>query len=166
MDSSMIGKIEKAMFYAQEPDRVTFNNFQVAFDGDHTQHHVTYNNGDWHCSCHFFESYRICSHVMALERILAGSVQTADSPPIAESIMISKIEKSILYAGEIDRLNFISFTANIQGDHKTHKIEYHQAKWSCDCKFFKSRGVCSHTMALERLLPDAVKTAEGIPVPA
>ena len=114
MDSSMIGKIEKAMLYAQEPERIQFQGFVLRFDGDHTAHTMQYNHGNWHCNCHFFENYSICSHVMALERILAGSVKTADAPPIAESIMISKIEKSIFYANERDRLKFNQLTATMQ----------------------------------------------------
>jgi hypothetical protein len=103
---------------------------------------------------------------MALERMLAGSVETAEAPPIAESIMISKIEKSILYANERDRLKFNQMTATIQGDHKAHEISYEAGKWGCDCSFFNHRGICSHVMAMERLLDSAVETAQAFPMPA
>ena len=166
MDSSMIGKIEKAMLYAQEPERIQFQSFELTFDGDHTGHTLQYNDGSWQCDCHFFENYGICSHVMALERMLAGSVRTADAPPIAESIMISKIEKSILYANERDRLKFNKLTATIQGDHKAHQVSYEAGKWACDCNFFNHRGICSHVMAMERLLDSAVETAQAFPMPA
>jgi hypothetical protein len=82
MDSGMIGKIEKAMFYAQEPERITFEKFEVIFDGNHKQHKITYNNGNWYCDCNFFQARGVCSHVMTLERLLIGSVKPAEAVPM------------------------------------------------------------------------------------
>ncbi len=82
MDSGMIGKIEKAMLYAQEPERITFDNFKVTFNGDHKQHEIIYNNGQWECDCHFFRTRGVCSHVMTLERLLVGSVKPAEAVPM------------------------------------------------------------------------------------
>lgn len=82
MDSSMIGKIEKAMLYAHEPERVKFEHFEVSFQGDHKAHKITYRNGHWNCDCNFFDSRGVCSHVMTLERILVGSVEPADADPM------------------------------------------------------------------------------------
>jgi len=31
-------------------------------------------------------------------------------------------------------------------------VEYENGAWQCDCEFFSRRGVCSHSMALERIL--------------
>ncbi|RLC68305.1 MAG: hypothetical protein DRI52_09975 [Chloroflexi bacterium] len=70
MDSGMIGKIQKAKRYAQEPERITFDEFKVTFRGDHNTYSVTYNRGRWSCGCNFFASRGVCSHTMALERIL------------------------------------------------------------------------------------------------
>ena len=72
MQSSLIGKIEKANRYAQEKDRVTFSEFSVEFRGEHDNYTTAYKDGRWHCSCHFFSSRGFCSHTMALERILDG----------------------------------------------------------------------------------------------
>jgi hypothetical protein len=72
MDHGMIGKIEKAKRYAEQRDRIRFVSFSVTFDGDNNPHTVTYNDGQWNCDCSFFKSRRVCSHSMALERILAG----------------------------------------------------------------------------------------------
>lgn len=72
MDYSMIGKIEKAKRYAEQRDRIRFTTFSVTFDGDNNPHTVTYNNGIWTCDCSFFNSRGVCSHTMAMERILAG----------------------------------------------------------------------------------------------
>ena len=70
MDSGMIGKIQKAKRYAQERDRIAFNEFKVTFRGNHGSYTVTYDEGQWSCGCNFFASHGVCSHTMALERIL------------------------------------------------------------------------------------------------
>jgi len=70
MQSSLIGKIEKAKRYAQEKDRVTFSGLSVKFRGENDNYDISYHNNEWHCSCHFFSSWGTCSHTMALERIL------------------------------------------------------------------------------------------------
>ncbi|NIP25207.1 MAG: hypothetical protein GWO38_15665 [Phycisphaerae bacterium] len=82
MDAAMIGKIEKAMQYAQEPDRLSFQNFQVIFKGDHHNHTITYEAGDWTCDCQFFKARGVCSHIMTIERVLAGSVKHAEAVPM------------------------------------------------------------------------------------
>ncbi len=71
MHSSLIGKIEKAKRYAQERDRVRFVDFTVNFKGEHDVYTVSMKNGKLHCSCHFFSGWGLCSHTMALEKILA-----------------------------------------------------------------------------------------------
>lgn len=70
MQSSIIGKIEKAKRYAQEPDRVTFSDFRARFRGEHNTYDLSYRDGKWHCSCFFFSRWQLCSHTMALQRIL------------------------------------------------------------------------------------------------
>ncbi len=70
MQSSLIGKIEKAKRYAQEKDRITFSELSVKFRGEHDNYNTGYRNGKWYCSCHFFSNWGLCSHTMALERIL------------------------------------------------------------------------------------------------
>jgi len=72
MQSSLIGKIEKAKHYAQELERISFTEFSVQFRGENDTHETGYRAGKWHCSCHFFASWDICSHTMALERILVN----------------------------------------------------------------------------------------------
>jgi hypothetical protein len=72
VQSSLIGKIEKARRYAQEPDRVTFFSLSVEFRGENDNYITGYKDGKWHCSCNFFSKWGTCSHTMALERILDG----------------------------------------------------------------------------------------------
>ena len=66
--------------------------------------------------------------------------------------MISKIQKAKRYAEEGDRIVFDGFHVTFRGDHDTYVVTYDQGRWSCQCNFFASRGVCSHTMTLERVL--------------
>lgn len=71
MQSSLIGKIEKAKRYAEEPDRVTLSEFTADFRGEHNSYAVSFKNKKWHCTCHFFSQQGICSHTMALQRLFA-----------------------------------------------------------------------------------------------
>jgi len=88
MDSAIIGKIEKAMRYANEPDRVTFKELAVSFRGDHDTYQVSYRNGKWQCGCLFFQKRGLCSHTMTLERILRGMIPVSagntESVPVEE----------------------------------------------------------------------------------
>lgn len=70
MQSSLIGKIEKAKRYALEPERIAFNRFEATFRGEHNDYAVSYEQGQWRCSCAFFVTREICSHTMALEKIM------------------------------------------------------------------------------------------------
>lgn len=80
MDSAMISKIMKAKQYAQERDRMHFRSFTVVFTGDHRDHTVTYDVGRWNCNCDFFLQRGVCSHTMAMERVLEGML-----PAVAEA---------------------------------------------------------------------------------
>ena len=74
MQSSLIGKIEKAKLYAQEPERVAISQIKVAFRGEHSTHELSFDNGEWNCQCSFFDNWKTCSHTMALERILGQMI--------------------------------------------------------------------------------------------
>ena len=80
MDYGMISKIEKAKRYAEQRDRIRFLSFSVAFDGDNNPHTVTFSDGRWSCDCSFFRSRGVCSHTMALERILVGMLPESVTP--------------------------------------------------------------------------------------
>lgn len=72
MNSSLIGKIEKARRYAAEPERAEIRSLYVRFRGDHDVYDVRFEGGTWTCTCHSFEALGVgtCSHIMALERLL------------------------------------------------------------------------------------------------
>lgn len=74
MHSSMIGKIEKAHRYAQEPERIKLSDISATFHGGHDDYSVRLDGGTWTCTCHTFESHVVgstCSHIMAMQQLLA-----------------------------------------------------------------------------------------------
>jgi hypothetical protein len=70
MNSSLIGKIEKAKRYAEEPERVSISNFSAVFRGENDSHILGLSDGKWHCNCHFFSEWGECVHIMTLQRLL------------------------------------------------------------------------------------------------
>lgn len=76
--------------------------------------------------------------------------------------MIGKIEKAKIYAEESsERIQFESLRVTLRGDNdRVHEVSYKDGVWSCDCDFFATRGVCSHTMAIEKVLPNMVEMAQ------
>ncbi len=71
-----------------------------------------------------------------------------------DSGMIGKIEKAKRYAQERERFKFERFTVSIRGANNDHVVQFENGSFNCDCDFFKTRGICSHTMAIEELLKD------------
>jgi hypothetical protein len=72
MNSSLIGKIEKAHRYAREPERIAFETFTASFRGSHDDYTVSLTKNGWECTCHTFETHVIgtCSHIMAMQHML------------------------------------------------------------------------------------------------
>ena len=84
MDSGIIGKIEKARRYAEEKERVTITSFKAMFQGNHNTYEVDFDSGAWQCGCHFFTTRGVCSHTMALQRILEDML--AREPEATEAL--------------------------------------------------------------------------------
>ena len=78
MNSSLYGKIEKAKRYLEQPERISFNNLNVTFNGEHSPHTVSLEQNHWHCDCSSFHSLGSCSHVMAMQSML-NPMLTADA---------------------------------------------------------------------------------------
>ena len=85
MDSSMIGKIEKARRYASEGrERIAFESFRAEIKGDNDAHTVEYTDGAWNCGCHYFETHKWCSHTKTIEYLLDGMIaETKEMLPSA-----------------------------------------------------------------------------------
>ena len=69
-----------------------------------------------------------------------------------DSGMVHKVQKAKRYAEEPERIHIRSLSAEIEGDNQTHRVEFEDGHWRCDCGFFGSHHTCSHVMALDRLL--------------
>lgn len=157
MDYSMIGKIQKAKEYAEDHSRVTFHSLAVEFRGNNDTYQVTLGPEGWHCTCPGFRKYAICPHVMTLERLLAPMLKRDRLPYATGQNVVSDVEKSKHYADEPDRIRFNAFSATFRGGHNEFQITYENGVWDCDNPYFKSRGVCSNTMAMERMLKGMVQ---------
>ena len=72
MHSSLIGKIQKAHLYAEEPERIAVETFSATFRGDHDSYLVSFRDGQWTCTCGFFPQWGVCSHIMATQRLLGA----------------------------------------------------------------------------------------------
>ena len=80
MHSSIIGKIDKARKYAEEKDRVSITSLKVNFQGNHNTYEVGFASGSWHCECRSFLTRGICSHTMALQRMLDEMLVGSEEP--------------------------------------------------------------------------------------
>jgi hypothetical protein len=70
-----------------------------------------------------------------------------------DSGMIGKIEKGKRYAEERGkRIHFQAFNVTVNGENNPHNVNYSGGELKCDCDFFRTRGRCSHTIALETVL--------------
>ncbi len=76
MDSAMIAKISKAREYAGEPERMTLTGLSVLFNGRHQTYAVAFQAGKWQCECDFFAQRGVCSHTMAVEKVLGKTGMT------------------------------------------------------------------------------------------
>ncbi len=74
MNSSMISKIAKAKRFAEEPERIQFEQFRLSFRGENDIHTVSFDNGEWKCTCSFYHDWGDCSHTMATQRVLGVTI--------------------------------------------------------------------------------------------
>ena len=75
---AVASRILKARQYAQERDqRIRAHRLEVELHGEHANHVVQYDDGDWNCDCEEFQLRGVCAHIMAMEEILGDSVEPA-----------------------------------------------------------------------------------------
>jgi len=70
----MIGKIEKAHRYAEDPSRFALQALSVTVHGNNGDHEATFDGSTWNCACEFFEHEQTCAHTMALELMLGSMI--------------------------------------------------------------------------------------------
>lgn len=156
MDYGMISQIEKARRYADEPNRITFNAFTLTFKGDNANYDVALTDDGWQCTCPGYQKYSICPHLMALERMFKPMLKRTPLQYATGQNVVSDVEKAARYADEPDRIQLKTFKATFHGTNNEHVVTYDNGNWTCDSMSFQLRGVCSHTMALERLFKGMV----------
>lgn len=159
MDYGMIGKIEKAKRYAQQPERITFLSFSANFKGDNSTYHLTLGPEGWDCSCPGFRAHGICPHIMSMEKLFKPMIKRDPLRYAPGQNVVSDVDKAMRYADEPDRIQFESFEVRFDGENSAHHTVFAENHWNCDCSFFTSRGVCCHTMAMERVLKGMITTA-------
>ena len=116
MDYGMIGKIEKAKRYAQQPERMTFLSLAVEFKGDNSTYNLHLGPEGWDCSCSGFRTHGMCPHVMTMEKLFKPMIKRSPLPYAAGQNVVSDVEKAMRYAEEPDRIQFKSFEVTFDGD--------------------------------------------------
>ncbi|MBE2268335.1 MAG: SWIM zinc finger family protein [Anaerolinea sp.] len=159
MDYGMIGKIEKAKWYAAEPERITFRSLTIDFKGDNNNYVVTLGPDGWDCTCPGFRAHGICPHVMSIEKMFKPMLKRSPLPYAPGQNVVSDVEKAYRYAEEPDRIHVTAFDVAFHGDNDEHYTSFSDTVFHCNCSFFATRGVCSHTMAMERVLKGMITTA-------
>ena len=79
IDSGIIGKIEKAKRYAQEPYRFVFTSFSVKISGENNAHEVHFADEKWKCDCDYFRNHGICTHTLSLSNYILKDMVPAPS---------------------------------------------------------------------------------------
>ncbi len=161
MDYAMIGKLEKAKFYATEPKRVTFNDLTAIFRGDNGTYELSLSAEGWHCACPGYHDYGMCPHIMTMERAFSVMLKRPLMPYSPGQNIVSDVDKSIRYADELERITLTSFDVTFEGDHNVHQVSYENGEWHSSDSFFRNHNYSSHTIALERMFGDMLK-----PLPA
>ena len=83
MHSSMMGKVEKAMRYAHDPDRVKLQRFEAIVSGDNGSHRISLDDERWQCDCHLFATAGGCAHTLAAQKMLDPMLsETAKDTPL------------------------------------------------------------------------------------
>jgi hypothetical protein len=157
MDASLISKIQMSKEYAQDPKRVTFHTLALEFRGDNSTYTVALGPDGWSCSCPGFHSYGICPHIMTLEKIFQPMLKRTPLAYAPGQNIVSDVKKAKRYSEELDRIKIISFQVAFKGDNKDHTVSYDNGKWDSTSSYFKTRGICAYTMAMERILGNLVE---------
>jgi len=158
MNSSMIGKIEKARRYTQEPERIRILTLAARFHGSNDDYALTFEEERWHCACHSFAQFGSCAHIMAAQRLLAPMLPEAGHYERTAwaldpgSSMIGKLEKARRYAAEPERFALARLDATFHGSNDDHALTVRDGQWRCACSFFGQVDACAHVLAAQRLL--------------
>lgn len=71
-----------------------------------------------------------------------------------DSSIVRKIAKAKDYAEQSNRIKILQCKIEFHGENSNHQIEFDHGIWLCDCNYFSSNQICSHSMALEISMKD------------
>lgn len=158
MHSTMIGTIEKARRYTQEPERLGIVALAARFHGTNDDYSLTLADDRWRCGCHSFAQYGCCAHIMAVQRLLTAmlphgaryeqTIWTADPG----SSIIGKLAKARRYVEEPQRFALTHVDAAFHGSNDEHRMAMDDGRWHCACHAFEQGDICAHVIAAQRLL--------------
>jgi hypothetical protein len=80
MQSSLHGMIDKAVRYAEEPERVQIGQLEALVRGDNSDHTVRLADGRLSCDCDHYQHERLCAHVLTVERVLKKWIPANAAP--------------------------------------------------------------------------------------
>ena len=155
MHSDLIGKIEKARYYAQEPERFAINGLKAPFRGGNNDHIFKLANEHWKCDCSAFHLHHICAHVMGMQRLMTVMLSEEarnGETTLMHSDLIGMVEKSRHYAHEPERVSINELEGQFHGSNNDHKLHCKDSTWHCDCTSFRLYNTCAHVMALQKIL--------------
>jgi hypothetical protein len=69
-DDALKREQAKAEEYVSHPERIALCSMQLGMESTHAIRVILYNDGQWGCTCAFFQDFSTCSHIMAVGRIL------------------------------------------------------------------------------------------------
>ncbi len=92
MQSSIMAKVEKAMRYAHEPDRVKLQRFEATFTSDNGVHRISLDSDRWSCDCHLFVSAGGCAHTLAAQKMLDPMLsEAARETPLYSHVEVEEV---------------------------------------------------------------------------
>jgi nucleoside-triphosphatase THEP1 len=65
----LIQKIKKAKAYATQKNRFQINDHHVVLSSEHGNRTLKFSANCWNCTCDFYISNKICSHVLSVEEV-------------------------------------------------------------------------------------------------
>lgn len=69
-DAELQQKQEKSREYVQQPERFALEGLHLRMHSEHGIRNIRYEDGQWKCTCPFYEKRGICSHIMAAQALL------------------------------------------------------------------------------------------------
>lgn len=95
-----------------------------------------------------------------LDRIWFGLRLPTESFAETQRNIAKKRAKAIRYARE-NRLRIHALSGRFRSDHHEYRVSYEAGQWHCECSFFLKYGTCSHTMASQEIMRDALAAPPG-----